>query len=744
MSLLRTGWWILRYLGPRIVWLRAGVYAGRMLGTTRRAFKPRPWERIELEEILRPGIPTSPADYGAWKAAHAPAFLFPLGAAPTVPPELREVAGGVEPRRPALPDRLRLLQEGRCVYFFRLPSPAPIDWYSNPFDGRRAIADRVWCDIPDYLPEQGDPRTLWEPARAAWAIDLARAASHGIELPAGDIFWQWLESWMRSCPPYLGFHWKCGQEASVRLIACTLAFWSLAADPATTPARYVQFARLAWATGYRVAKHIRYAISQKNNHAISESCGLMLVGHLFPELRQAQRWWRLGYRVLARELRRQIYPDGSYVQHSMNYQRVMLDAATLAFRLAELHGQPFPRQLYELLSRCADFLHHLTDPDSGRVPLYGNNDGAWVLPLTECDFGDFRPVIQTVSYLVHRRRRFGPGPWDEPLLWLFGPTALQARVEPLPTGSCTAFHPGGYYVLRQRKSWAMLRCHCYRDRPGQYDQLHLDLWYRGINVLRDCGSYQYYVPGRPDLEHYFKSIAAHNCIRVDGADPVRFVSRFLFFPWPRGRLRRFEKLAGGLCCLEAEHYDYDRPPWNVRHRRAVLMGPADLWVIIDDLLGAGTHAFTLRWHLAEQECELLEARGAESLPSSVSLRLNTPAGAIGLSITGWPRGPEGIELVRGRTQAKAVGGLAAPYYAELRAIPTLELSWQVLLPARVVTVLSAQAFVAAELAGEGTPGQLCRLARPGATPILTLELGPLVRTADRMVSACRLAGGALD
>ena len=36
--------------------------------------------------------------------------------------------------------------------------------------------------------------------------------------------------------------------------------------------------------------------------------------------------------------------------------------------------------------------------------------------------------------------------------------------------------------------------------------------------------------------------------------------------------------------FEAEHYDYDRRPWNVLHRRCVVALEDDVWVIVDDLL----------------------------------------------------------------------------------------------------------------------------------------------------------------
>jgi hypothetical protein len=672
---LKLGYYVLRCLGPGFVRRRVGLYARHKLGLDRRVFAPRDWEQIALADIVQPGTPTDSGPYAAWKMAGARPFLFAPGRPPRIPAALRVAEAD---RQPGLAERLRLLEEGRCVYFFRLTPAGPVKWNENPFDGGRAAPDRTWTDLRDYLPQQGDIRTLWEPARAAWAIDLARARAHGFELAAGALFWRWVDSWMAACPPFRGPQWKCGQEAAVRLLALTFGFWSLAEEAATTPERWQQFARLAWASGYRIANHISYAISQKNNHAVSEACGLMLVSYLFPEFRESQRWWRRGRRVLVNELRRQIYADGSYVQHSMNYQRVMLSMATVAFRLAELHGEPFERDLYELLGKAGDFLFQMSDPETGGVPNYGNNDGAHVLPLSECDFLDFRPVVQTVHYLVHRSRRLPAGPWDEDLLWLFGPEALASSTFDPAQPRSRAFPDGGYYTLRGEHSWTMMRCHTYRDRPAHYDQAHLDLWYQGQNVLSDCGTYRYYIPRRTDWESYFRSISAHNCVEIDGGMPVGLASRFQYFPWPRGSVRHY-RTSGALphCCV-CEHYDYDRKPWHVLHRRTVVRLPRDGWAVVDDLLGAGAHRGTWFWHLLG--CELTHE------PNQPALVLKTPVGDFALAAES-TAAPRRVEVIRGRDEPGCVQGFAAPYYGERLPIPVLEVEYESPLPLRVVTAL---------------------------------------------------------
>lgn len=672
---LRTAWHILRYLGPRFVWQRVRITAENKAGKTKRVYAPRPWESIRLPEICAAGTPTEAADYEAFKRNQGIAFIGPPSAGPE--------AGSGEPgagsrgacagATPPLAERLRLIEQDRHVYCFRTPSPRPVDWNENGLTGQRARSDAPWYAVADFDPSQGDIRTLWDPARAAWAVDLARGVAHGLmsRERAAALYWRWVDSWMAACPPWRGVQWKCGQESSVRLIGLAIGYHGLRAGgppdaSPDSPRRALDLARIAWATGYRVAHHIDYAVSQKNNHAISEACGLILVSHLFPEFREASRWRSLGRRVLTRELRRQIYSDGSYVQHSMNYQRVMMHGAILALRLAELQHDPLPRDLYDRLERCARFMHALLDPPSGRMPNYGNNDGACVLPLTECDYADFRPVIQSTHFLATRRRLLPSGPWDEEAAWLFGEEFEKStRVGPAPEPGSAAFSSGGYFTIRNGDSWAMIRSHSYRDRPAHLDMLHLDLWWRGVNILTDAGTYQYFIPERPALERYFKSIRAHNTIEIQGVDPLDAATRFLWLPWPKARVLDSVAPTGeartGLE-FSGEHYAYARAPWHVVHRRTV-RARRGRWVVVDELRGrpGQSHDATLRWRLGDGALRLNEATGVVEAQSA--------AGRVRVSVRLSDGRTPSLRIVCGDEQGEL--SYSAPYYAELQATPTL-------------------------------------------------------------------------
>ena len=93
-------------------------------------------------------------------------------------------------------------------------------------------------------------------------------------------------------------------------------------------------------------------------------------------------------------------------------------------------------------------------------------------------------------------------------------TALPSSVSPKATvtDGTYAFDKGGYYVLRDQGTLTFIRCGHYKDRPFQADNLHLDIWVNGENILRDAGSYLYNTDER--WTRYFAGTASHNTVMV--------------------------------------------------------------------------------------------------------------------------------------------------------------------------------------------------------------------------------------
>lgn len=516
-----------------------------------------------------------------------------------------------------------------------------------------------------------DIKLVWEPSRLSLGYFFARAYARTGEQRWAEGFWQMFDAWVEQCPPEQAPAWRCGQEMSFRLMAMLFGAAATLGSRAAAPPRLHALSRLAWQTAKHIAVNINQARMQGNNHAVSEAVGLWTVGLLFPEFASADEWRRRGLEVLSAEVARQIADDGSYVQNSLNYHRVMLDDLLWAHRLADMNGCALPAAVRDRFRRATDWLVEMIDPASGGAPNYGANDGALVLPLSTCDFADFRPVAQAASCVAHGTRCFAPGPWDEKVLWLLGPDSPSAAVAQPGRSPSFASSDGGYYVLRGPDSWAMTRCHTYRSRPNQADMLHVDLWCRGVNVLRDAGSYTYH--GDPPWQDYFPGTAAHNTVKIDGEDQMVRGPRFLWFKWTRSRVLRFETSPDGrVGVFQGEHDAYRRLPGRIVHRRTVCRID-DTYVIVDDLTGSGEHEVALRWRLC----------GPEWKPEGNSWQTEVAGGAIRATIAV----PQPMTHRMSQGQENPPEGWESRYYGEKTAAPTLLVSGPLLLPASILTVV---------------------------------------------------------
>ena len=84
-------------------------------------------------------------------------------------------------------------------------------------------------------------------------------------------------------------------------------------------------------------------------------------------------------------------------------------------------------------------------------------------------------------------------------------------------------------IIQEGNTKTFIRCGAYKDRPYQSDNLHIDIWIDGNNVLRDNGSYQYNTS--KELINYFNGSKGHNTISIDGKDQMQKGDRFIWNYW---------------------------------------------------------------------------------------------------------------------------------------------------------------------------------------------------------------------
>jgi hypothetical protein len=328
------------------------------------------------------------------------------------------------------------------------------------------------------------------------------------------------------------------------------------------------------------------------------------------------------------------------------------------------------------MERSLTFLLAHQNPGDGRLPNYGANDGSLPGILSTCDFSDFRPLLQTLSVVVRGERLYQPGPWDEMPLWFVGPGALDLPIR-APSRTSASFALSGYHVLRSRdeSSFCAFRCGSLRDRFSQIDMLHLDVWWRGLNVLTDAGSYLY---GGPHVWHeHFMRTGSHNTVELDGRDQMLHFRQFKTLYRTRASLRRFDD-GEGWALVEGEHFGYRRHPGRCVHRRAVLMLKDDVWVVIDRIDGEGDHAVRLQWLCGEFPFVADEANGG--------ITLQTPKGPFTVRV--FDEQGHGVRATAAAGAEEPPRGWLSRHYGEKVAVPSLVVERQLPAPATFVSVLS--------------------------------------------------------
>jgi len=593
---------------------------------------------------------------------------------------------GPDGKEAVLTEAERILA-GTLPFFGQLlfPSGFPPNWFRNPVTGQSVSPQQSWTRMRFASPEYGDLKFILEPSRFLFVYPLARAYALSGDEKFPEAFWTAIENWARHNPPMDGPLWICGQECSLRILTWSFALHAFVQSPSATNERVARLVSMIAAHAWRTAQTLGYARSQRSNHLISEAVGLWTAGTLYPELRDAKLWQNLGVQLLREAVLDQITPDGVSQQHSFNYQRVILNLLLWTLRLAEIHHFPLDEEIHRRAQAAYDFLRMYVDPISGSAPNYGSNDGSLILPLTSGSHRDFRPLLQ-LGAAVLNRPALKPGPWDEAATW-FGvkPAAVERTVPAEPS-----FAETGYFRLGNEKSWALIRAGRYTRRPFQADQLHVDLWWQGVNLARDAGTYLY--NGAIPWNNGLAGTAVHNTVTVDHQDQMRRAGRFLWLDWAQASGRVYASDEGACADrFEGEHDGYRT--LGVKHRRSVQWLGTFGWAIVDDIEGTGEHNVRLHWLAADLPCEIShspfqvafafdQSRVRWSIFASASGR----AAVIraGKQMNGFGDGTLVHEVAGSDTPLL---GWESPTYGDLQPSVSLVYATQSRLPVRLVTVV---------------------------------------------------------
>ena len=123
-----------------------------------------------------------------------------------------------------------------------------------------------------------------------------------------------------------------------------------------------------------------------------------------------------------------------------------------------------------------------------------------------------------------------------------------------------------------------IKCAVYQDRPSQADNLHIDIWYKGENLLFDAGTYKYNTDER--TIKYFFGTEGHNTVMLGSYDQMQKGPRFIWWNWTskavasisesdkyfefKGSIKAFESIGKNIYHSRTIKKYKDQTRWEVK------------------------------------------------------------------------------------------------------------------------------------------------------------------------------------
>lgn len=446
-----------------------------------------------------------------------------------------------------------------------------IEWRRDP------LSSYVWPldyhrDLNLMRADGSDVRVLWELNRLGHFLPFAAAYSSTRDERYATEFFGQLRSWSEQNPYGRGPNWTCAMEVALRAMNLVAAFETFRQSPHLDFDFLTFFLQLLQQHGNYIRNNLEFSYLATSNHYLSDVVGLLWLGLLVPELREARGWRDFGLAQTLREMDKQVLADGADFEASTGYHRFVTELFLYSFMLCRANDVAIHQWYWTKLHQMLTYIRAYLRPD-GFAPLIGDTDSGQVLPFVRRRADDH-------AYLLE----IGARVFDDPEL-------------KTPCTTSQAFPDAGIYIMRDRDLYLCFNASGVgingRGSHGHNDALSIEVSAGGRALIVDPGTYVY----SADLEkrHQFRSTAYHSTVQIDRLEQNTIDPRTPFVIGNEAKPRVLEwKTSDDFDKVVGEHYGYP-----VIHRRTIVFNKrARTWVIDDEFFGEGEHLFEVRFHLA--------------------------------------------------------------------------------------------------------------------------------------------------
>ncbi|MDH5748249.1 MAG: heparinase II/III family protein [Rhodospirillales bacterium] len=480
---------------------------------------------------------------------------------------------------------------------------SPIDWHTD-FKSGQSWPLAPFCRIPmTDLGRDSDIKVPWELSRLQWLIPAGQAHLLTGEDRYGEEVRAIIEEWDDANPFARGVNWACPMDIAIRGMTLTWLFHVFAKAPSWRDRGFRErFLRLIYLHGNFVHRHLEYAFIN-GNHLIADAAGLVFLGLFFGQGRTPERWQRTGWRVLERELPKQIHADGADFEASTAYHRLVAELFALPALFRERRGLEVDADYRKRLEAMAAFAAAYSR-DDGSSPNWGDADDGRAIPMGGQARGDHRYLAGLIGLAWGNADlvRQAGGPASE-LLWLLGPEAAFRLPDTPARHASKGYADAGVFILRGDGDHVFMDCgpvgFAGRGGHGHNDCLSFEAALNGVLLVQDRGTYVYSASAQ--WRNRFRGTAYHSTPMIDGEEQNRFVHPHLLWTVhddAKPALRQWQP-GPERDVFEGSHSGYLRLAHPVTPVRGMVLDKSSHALLIADRFeGAGDHGISIPYHLA--------------------------------------------------------------------------------------------------------------------------------------------------
>jgi hypothetical protein len=398
-------------------------------------------------------------------------------------------------------------------------------------------------------------------------------------------------SWIRSTINNLG-KLKCDNpfEVAARINAWIWAHFLFLHSPLWEAEAHRQFLRALGLLAEYLYQVVEYHCP--GNHILLEAKSLALCAELFPEFKRAGLWKKKAWRILRKELDKQICSDGVHSELSTMYHCIVTGELTELMLFSNLNHIVEIENFEQIIHKMAEFWIWMGSTDN-YIPLFGD-------AYLEDAYQRFNTAA--IIIVISNNDRFLRETFDpcDQTYWVLGSENWKERLPDLafspPEVPGKAFKSAGYFVSRSgwgpSSSILVWDCGPVGYHANLYhshlDTLSFSLVVKGVPFLIDPGTDEHDLK----LRQYLRGTSVHNTVIIDGQDQsILTMNNEVWHPanpslllW--GSIPNVDVMLGS-------HDGYKRLSPPARHTRLVVNMREKYWLIIDRIDGRG-------WHKGEQ------------------------------------------------------------------------------------------------------------------------------------------------